>query len=101
MIHVLASIHVKTGKRSAFLEIFKSNIANVLNEKGCVSYVPAIDVPTGLPPQELNDSVVTIIEQWSSLEALKAHLTAPHMISYREKVKNLVDHASLKVLTEA
>jgi len=25
-------------------------------EKGCIEYVPTIDVPTGLPPQELNNN---------------------------------------------
>jgi quinol monooxygenase YgiN len=32
---------------------------------------------------------------------LKAHMTAPHMLSYREKVKDLVAGVSLKILTEA
>lgn len=63
--------------------------------------MPTIDVPTGLPPQELNNNVVTIIEKWGSLEDLQAHLTAPHMLTYKEKVKDLVDKVSLKVLTEA
>jgi len=86
---------------SEFIEIFKTNIPKVLEEKGCVEYVPTIDVPTGLPPQELNNNVVTIIEKWSSLEDLQAHLTAPHMLAYKEKVKDLVDKVSLKVLMEA
>jgi quinol monooxygenase YgiN len=101
MIHVLASIRIKDGKRPAFLEIFKSNIPSVLKEKGCIAYSPAIDAPTGLPAQELNDAVVTIIEKWDSLQDLKAHLSAPHMLAYREKVKDLVAGVSLKVLTEA
>jgi quinol monooxygenase YgiN len=60
MINVVASIHIKEGRLSEFIEIFKSNIPNVLEEKGCIEYVPTIDVPTGLPRQELNDNVVTI-----------------------------------------
>jgi quinol monooxygenase YgiN len=101
MINVIASIHIKEGRMSEFIEIFKSNIPNVLEEKGCMEYVPTIDVPTGLPPQELNNNVVTIIEKWGSLEDLQAHLTAPHMLAYKEKVKNIVDKVSLKVLQEA
>lgn len=101
MINVIASIHIKEGRMSEFIEIFKSNIPNVLEEKGCIEYVPTIDVPTGLPPQELNNNVVTIIEKWGSLEDLQAHLTAPHMLAYKEKVKTIVDEVSLKVLTEA
>ena len=86
---------------SEFIEIFKTNIPKVLEEKGCVEYVPTIDIPTDLSPQELNNNVVTIIEKWRSLEDLQAHMTAPHMLAYKEKVKDLVDKVSLKVLMEA
>ena len=101
MINVIASIHIKEGRLSEFIEIFKTNIPEVLEEKGCLEYVPTIDIPTGLPLQKLNNNVVTIIEKWGSLEDLQTHLTAPHMLAYKEKVKNLVDKVSLKVLTEA
>jgi quinol monooxygenase YgiN len=101
MINVIASIHIKEGRLLDFIEIFKTNIPEVLEEKGCVEYVPTIDIPTGLPLQKLNNNVVTIIEKWGSLEDLQTHLTAPHMLAYKEKVKNLVDKVSLKVLTEA
>ena len=101
MINVIASIHIKEDRLAEFIEIFKSNIPNVLEEKGCIEYAPNIDLPTGLPPQELNNNVVTIIEKWDSLEDLQAHLSAPHMLAYKEKVKDLVDKLSLKVLREA
>jgi quinol monooxygenase YgiN len=101
MINVIASIHTKEDRLSEFVEVFKSNIPNVLEEKGCIEYVPTIDVPTGLPSQELNTNVVTVIEKWGSLEELQAHLSTPHMLAYKEKVKDLVDSVSLKVLKEA
>ena len=101
MINVIASIHIKEGKLSEFIEIFKSNISAVLEEKGCIEYIPTVDVPTGLPPQKLNDNVVTIIEKWETLEDLKTHLSAPHMLKYREKTKELVEKMSVKVLKEA
>ena len=101
MINVIASIHIKEGRLSEFVEIFKSNIPNVLEEKGCMEYVPTIDVPAGLPPQELNNNVVTIIEKWDSLEDLQAHLSTPHMLAYKERVEDIVNKVSLKVLGEA
>jgi len=101
MINVIASIHIKEGRLSEFVEIFKSNVPNVLEEKGCIEYEPTIEVPTGLTLQELNNNVVTIIEKWGSLEDLKAHLSAPHMLAYKEKVKDLVVKVSFKVLQEA
>ena len=100
MINVIASIQLKEGQLSDFIEIFKSNIPKVLEEKGCIEYVPTVDVPTGLPPQELNSNGVTIIEKWNSLEDLKAHLSTPHMLSYREKTKTLVEKMSVKILKE-
>ncbi len=101
MINVIASIHIKEGQLSKFIEIFKSNVPNVIEEKGCIEYVPTVDVPTGLPPQELNSNVVTIIEKWDNLEDLQAHISAPHMLAYKEKVMNLIEKMSLKILKEA
>ncbi len=101
MINVIASIQIKEGHLSEFIEIFKSNIPNVLAEKGCIEYMPTIDTPTNLSPQELDKNTVTIIEKWNTLEDLQAHLTALHMLAYKEKVKDLVEKLSLKILKEA
>ena len=98
MIHVIASIKVKSESLDEFLEIFKANVPAVKTEEGCIEYVPTVDVDAGLKPQVLDPSVVTIIEEWQSLQALHAHLTAPHMLAYKEKVKELVVGVSLKVL---
>jgi len=101
MVHVIASIDIKEGRVAEFLDIFKANIPHVLKEKGCVEYVPTIDLPAGLAPQELAGNVVTIIEKWESLEDLRAHLSAPHMLVYQQKVKNIVEQVTLKVLEGA
>jgi len=100
MINVIASIHIKEHKTQEFIEIFKANIQNVLKEKGCLEYVLTVDFLTDLPPQELNEHVVTVIEKWTCIEDLYSHLAAPHMLAYKEKVKNLVVKISLKILTE-
>ena len=101
MINVIASICIETGSLSDFLEIFRANMLKVREEKGCVEYVPFVDIDAKLAPQILDENVVTIIEKWESLEALRDHLEAPHMLAYREKVKNIVTGLSLKVLKEA
>lgn len=101
MINVIASIKIKEGKKTEFLDIFKANVPNVLAEKGCIEYVPAVDVETGLAPQQTDANIITILEKWDSLEDLKNHLTAPHMLSYREQVKDLVEQSSFKVLAAA
>ncbi len=101
MINVIASIRVKAGRLQNFIEIFKSNITNVRGEKGCIEYFPAVDIEADLPPQILDENVVTIIEKWEGLEALRDHLNTPHMLAYKEKVKDIVEDVSLKVLQEA
>ncbi len=101
MISVIASIEIKAGMVADFLEIFKANVPNVKAEKGCIEYTPTVDVDSGLSPQNLDKNVVTIIEKWATLEALLDHIKAPHMLAYKEKVRDLVDGMSLKVLKEA
>lgn len=101
MINVIASIRVKPEGKAKFLEIFKDNVPAVRAEAGCLEYRPTVDAETELPPQRLDADVVTIIEKWSSLDALLAHLNAPHMATYREKVKTLVVGVELKVLQDA
>ena len=98
MIIVLASIKVKPGSCAEFIEIFKANVPNVLAEDGCIEYAPTVDIETALPPQQLDENIVTIVEKWDSVEALKAHLVAPHMLSYKEQVKDIVLDLGLKVL---
>ena len=83
-----------------FVEIFKSNVPNVREERGCIEYFPTVDINADLPPQSMDENVVTIIEKWESLDALRDHLKAPHMLSYKEKVKDMVEGLSLKVLKE-
>ena len=98
MIHVIASIQVAEENLPRFVEIFKANIPAVLKEKGCIGYDLTVDVPTGLPTQDLDQNRVTVIEKWRSLADLKAHMSAPHMLNYREKTKKLVEGVSLRIL---
>ncbi len=100
MIHVLASVSIKEGMREKFLDIFKANVANVIKEEGCLEYRPAIDVETGLEPQIVDQNMVTVIEKWESVDHLKVHLSAAHMLEYRQKVASMVEGVSLKVLQD-
>jgi quinol monooxygenase YgiN len=99
MIFVIATIEVKPGKREAFLAEFNRNVPNVRAERGCVEYGPTVDAKTDIKAQiPLRDNVVTIMEKWESLQALHAHLTAPHMVTYRERVKDYVVGTTLQIL---
>jgi len=102
MIHVIATIKVKPGTREKFLGILKANVPHVTAEKGCIAYVPAVDVESGIPVQvDLRPEVVTLVEAWESLDDLRAHLKTAHMQAYREKVKDIVKNISLHVMTPA
>ncbi len=101
MITVLASIQVKVENIPDFLEIFKANVPRVREEEGCLEYFPAVDVEAGLPGQTLDANVVTVVEKWEGLEALRGHMGAPHMLAYREKVKDMVEGVSVRILREA
>lgn len=101
MVHVLASLYIKEGRLAEFIEIFKANVPNVLREEGCIEYVPAVDLATDIPTQEQNACVVTVIEKWASLDALKAHAVAPHMRAYGEQVQDILESVSLKILQDA
>ncbi|MHB8772884.1 MAG: putative quinol monooxygenase [Syntrophales bacterium] len=102
MVHVIASVRIKPGRLDEFLELLKSITPTVRAEKGCIRYVPTVDIASGLPPQVLDANLVTLIEAWESLEALRNHLATPHMAVFFEKRKGMVEGgSSLKVLQEA
>src|SRR5436190_509887 len=102
MVHVIATITVKAGQREVFLAEFRRIVPLVHAEAGCLEYGPTVDVASGIavqgPPRE---NCAVIIEKWASLEALRAHLQAPHMIEYRARVKDLVAGVQLQVLQPA
>ena len=101
MIYGVVSVKVKTGKLQQWFELFKANAERVREEKGCIQYFPLLDIDAGLPIQTLEKDVVTILEQWESLEALHDHFAAPHMTAYFEKEKELIEGVNVKMLQEA
>ena len=102
MIHVIATIEIAPGKRADFLREFHALVPLVLAEQGCVAYGPTVDVASGIPAQPaLREDSVTVVERWEDLDALRAHLVAPHMQAYRGKVKDLVRGMQLQVLQPA
>ena len=73
MVHVIASIEVARGKRDDFLKEFHRLVPLVRAETGCIEYGPTVDVASGIGAQAaVREDVVTIVEKWSDLDALKA-----------------------------
>jgi quinol monooxygenase YgiN len=102
MIHVIATIEVAPGQRDAFLAEFRKLMPKVHAEHGCLEYGPAVDVASGIDVQDApRPNVVLVVEKWSDLPALKAHLAAPHMNEYRDTVKAMLRGVRLQVLQPA
>ena len=102
MINVICTITIAPGRRDDFIAEFKAIVPEVLAEQGCIEYGPTIDLDTGIERQApLDDNVVVIVEKWESLDDLKAHLVAPHMNAYRERVTNMVENGHLRITQPA
>ncbi len=102
MIHVVAIITTKPGLREQVLEHFRANIPAVKAETGCIEYGPVIDAPNA--PASLaryGDDTFVVIEKWATIEDLKAHGAAPHMVAYGAKVKDMVADRKVHVLQPA
>jgi quinol monooxygenase YgiN len=99
MIAVVAVIRLNRGRRNEFLKILHDNVPKVEAEDGCIMYQPCVDLDSGLEAQQpQQEDEVVIMEQWRNLDALHAHLQASHMESYRQRVADLVDHVTLRVM---
>ncbi len=98
MIYVVATIQLSTGQREAFLAEQRHLLPLVLAEKGCHEYAPSVEVAVSDPPKTpLRDHIVVMHEKWESLDALRAHSAAPHMLEFREKVKRMVVGVNIEV----
>jgi quinol monooxygenase YgiN len=100
MIHVLAIITTKPGQRAAVLEIFQANVPAVLAEQGCIEYGATVDVEPGPKIQTaLGSDTFVVVEKWESTAALEAHGSAPHMAAYGAKVREMIAHRVIHVLS--
>jgi quinol monooxygenase YgiN len=100
VIHVIAVITAKPGKRDEVLKHFRANVPAVRAEKGCIEYGAAVDAEPAPPVQtKWGPDTFLVIEKWETLETLKAHAAAPHMAAYGAKVKDLLDKRVIHILS--
>ncbi len=102
MISVIATIKIPEGRRGDFLAEFAKIVPAVRAEQGCIEYGAWVDLPTNIEiqPDERKDTVVCI-EKWEGVEALEAHLIAPHMVEFRKAIDGLRVDIGLEILDEA
>jgi len=102
MIHVIAVITAKPGKREEVLKHWRQNVPAVRAEKGCIEYGAAIDADPALPVQtKYGPDTFLVVEKWESMDALKAHAGAPHMAAYGAKTKELLASRVIHILSPA
>ena len=100
MIHVIAVITAKPGKREEILKHARANLAAVRAEKGCIEYGPVVDAENALPFQtKLGPDAFMVVEKWESMDALKAHAAAPHMAAYGAKTKEMIASRGIHILS--
>lgn len=102
MIHVIAVITARPGKREEVLRRFRANVPAVRAEKGCIEYGAAVDADPALPVQaKYGPDTFVVVEKWESIDALKAHAAAPHMVAYGAKTKELLASRVIHILSPA
>lgn len=102
MIHIIAKVTTVAGKRDKFLEEFRKIVPLVREEEGCIEYGPTVDANSDIAKQsKMGPDTAVIIERWTDLKALKAHLVADHMTDYRQRVKELIEDTVLEIYETA
>jgi quinol monooxygenase YgiN len=102
MIHVVAIITAKPGKRAEILEAFRANVPAVHAEQGCIEYGPAVDAEgVGGFQTKFGPDTFLVLEKWESLDHLAAHAAAPHMKAYGAQTKDLIASRVIHVLSPA
>ena len=102
MVHVIAVITAKPGKREEVLKHLRANVPAVRAEKGCIEYGAAVDADPALPVQtKYGPETFVVVEKWETMDALKAHAAAPHMAAYGAKTKELLASRVIHILSPA
>lgn len=100
MIHVIASITIAEGEMETARSIYRAFVPEVEAERGCLLYCPTLDYQTGIVTQVKDANVITVIEKWEDEASFVAHLSAPHVIAFRERMQKIMQGVSIKVLKD-
>ena len=99
IVHVVAIITAKPGRRAEILQAFHANVPNVHAEDGCIEYVATVDAEgAGSIQTRFDEDTFVVVEKWASLDTLKAHAVAPHMAAYAARTRDLIASRLVHVL---
>jgi quinol monooxygenase YgiN len=100
VVHVVAILTTRPGKREEVLAALNEKVPNVLAEEGCIEYGATIDaLDAGSIQTALGPDIFVAIEKWESVNHLKAHAETPHMATFGKKVKDLMAGRVVHVLS--
>lgn len=87
MIIVIARAEVDPARVDELRPALDAMMRATWEESGCLSYSMAVE----------GDSVVSIVERWQDVAALKAHFTMPHMQAFNDAVMGAVRSIDAKM----
>lgn len=94
MIHVIAVITAKPGMRQAILDELQPRIPEVLEEEGCVEYIPTTDAANVdariHSPTLFGPDTFVVFEKWKSMQALQHHSQMPFVLDYLKIVGPMI-----------
>ena len=96
-VHVLAILTAKPSRRDDLVAAFNDIIEEVHSEDGCMRYELATDAPAS--GDRFGDDTVVVVEQWASMEALKAHGASAHMGRFRKASAELLTDTKVHILS--
>ncbi len=100
MVHVVAILTAKPGKRTELLGAFLKVVPLVHAEKGCIEYQAVKDaVDAGKIQTPLGPDSYMVVEKWETMEDLNAHSGAAHMVEFGQSSSHLIDSRKIHVLS--
>ena len=91
MIYVIAELRIKPGTAEKAAAEARKVVAGTVKEEGCLQYDFHLSVtdPTRL----------VAVERWTSREALDAHNRMPHLLAWREALKEFLVERNIQIIT--
>ena len=100
MVHVLAVITAKPGRRDDILTAFRANVPAVHAEDGCIEYGATIDTEgVGNLQTQFGEDSFVVVEKWANLAALEGHIVAPLSSAEGAKTKDMIASRIIHVLS--
>ena len=89
LLTVIASMKAAPGREAELRAALEALIETTVAEPGCVNY----DLHQGAE----DPATFFFYENWESAEQLDAHLAAPHLVAFADRIPELLDESGLNI----